>query len=443
MIHPCHIGIDLGTSGCRATAINRDGIVIGNARRPLPPSMRSGLMATQQPEDWWCALRDCLLELTHRLHGRPVAGIAVAGTSASLLLCDRDGRPLTSAHMYDDASFTDAAERVAEVAPKDSPTRGASSALAKYLGLADQLVGTEDFIALHQADWITGRLTDVWGVCDENNALKLGYDPQERNWPDWIDALDIDRDTLPRVMPAGRPIAKLCADAARDLNLSTHTWVVSGTTDSIASFIATGANQPGGAVTSLGTTLVIKVLSKHPVNNASHGIYSHRLGAFWLVGGASNCGGATLLRFFTPEAMRQLSEGIDTEHDSGLDYYPLPGTGERFPVADPALMPRLTPRPPEDGKFLQGLFEGLARVEARGYDLLESLGAPYPERISTTGGGAANSAWMHIRERIIGQPVAAARQTEAAYGAALLAQYALTCGHKEFQPMQPTDPELQ
>jgi len=438
MIRPCHIGIDLGTSGCRAMAVDCYGVVIGSARRPLPPSARNGATSTQLPEDWWEALRGCLTDVVRQLHGRPVAGIAVDGTSASLLLCDRDGVPLTPAHMYDDATFADEAERIAATAPPDSSARGASSALAKYLGLAKRVSG-QTFVALHQADWITGRLTGIWGLSDENNALKLGYDVQNRCWPDWLDTLGLARDTLPKVVPAGYPVAGLCADAAREIGLTTDTWVVSGTTDSIAGFIATGAHRAGDAVTSLGTTLVIKILSDRPVNDARVGIYSHRLGEHWLVGGASNCGGATLLQYFTPEAMSRLTDTVDTEHDSGLDYYPLPGTGERFPVADPALAPRLTPRPDNDTLFFQGLLEGLARVEARGFSLLESLGAPRPKRVLTTGGGAVNTAWRRIRERIVGLPVTAARQTEAAYGSALLAQNALNRCHSETQPPSPTE----
>lgn len=433
MIHPCHIGIDFGTSGCRAIAIDRDGVVIGSARRALPASVRDGRTATQRPEDWWTALCECLSDIVPRLHGRPVAGIAVDGTSASLLLADPDGRPLTPAHMYDDATFGDAAERISGFAPENSPARGATSALAKYLGLAERSSNRE-FVALHQADWIVGRLTGIWNLSDENNALKLGYNVRDRCWPEWLYALGVRPETLPRVIPAGRPIAKLSAVAAAALGLSTATWVVSGTTDSIAGFIATGANRAGDAVTSLGTTLVVKVLSDRPVDDACLGVYSHRLGEHWLVGGASNCGGATLLQFFSPEEIRRLSAGIDPESDSGLDYYPLPGIGERFPISDPTLAARLSPRPDNDIRFLQGLFEGLAKVEAMGYGILEKLGAPRPTRVLTTGGGAANGNWTRIRERVVGLPVAAARRTEAAYGAALLAQNAIGCGHKAFHP---------
>lgn len=58
---------------------------------------------------------------------------------------------------------------------------------------------------------------------------------------------------------------------------------MAGTTDSIAAFLASGACQAGQAVTSLGSTLAIKMLSTVPVEDNSRGIYSHRLGTQWLV----------------------------------------------------------------------------------------------------------------------------------------------------------------
>ena len=65
---------------------------------------------------------------------------------------------------------------------------------------------------------------------------------------------------------------------------------MAGTTDSIAAFLATGANKSGEAVTSIGTTLVVKTISDKPIFDKKFGIYSHRLGNRWLAGSASNVG---------------------------------------------------------------------------------------------------------------------------------------------------------
>lgn len=95
-------------------------------------------------------------------------------------------------------------------------------------------------------------------------------------------------------------------------------------------------------VTSLGSTLAIKLLSNARVDDARFGVYSHRLDDMWLVGGASNTGGAVLRQLFTDDQLVALSHEIDPSVPSLLDYYPLPKRGERFPVSDPNMMPRYT-----------------------------------------------------------------------------------------------------
>jgi len=91
-------------------------------------------------------------------------------------------------------------------------------------------------------------------------------------------------------------------------------------------------------------------------------------------------------------------------------------------VNDPGLMPRLLPRPADDALFLQGLFEGIARIEASAYSALADLGAPSPNRIFTAGGGGRNRVWTAIRRRIVSPRIVEALSSDAAYGAALLSR---------------------
>lgn len=414
------LGIDFGTSGCRACVIDAAGATLAETRTPLPAPRRAGCAIEQDPALWWQALTDTLDGLRRQFPLDGIAALCIDGTSATLLGCAADGTPLTPALMYNDTRAIAEAQRIHAHAPAASAAHGASSSLAKALWLLQTEHGAAIRHFLHQADWLLGRLCGRFDNSDENNALKLGYDILVRSWPDWLDALDVPPALLPRVVPAGRPIGTLLPEWCARWGMPAGTVIASGTTDSTASFIATGAGR-GEAVTALGSTLVLKVLAESPVFAPQLGIYSHRLGEYWLAGGASNSGGAVLAQFFTADEIARHTRSLRPDHPTGLDYYPLPAPGERFPASDPQLAPRLTPRPVDDAVFFQAILEGIAAIEAEGYRQLAALGAPYPARILSTGGGAANTGWTRIRERLTGVPVIAAAHQEAAYGAALLA----------------------
>ncbi len=416
-----YLGIDFGTSGCRALAIDAAGEIHAQADTPIPAPRQQGQEVTQDPRDWWRALIATLQNLFAQIDRKQIRALAVDGTSATLLLCDVRGEPLTPALLYNDRRASSQAARIATVAPAESAAHGITGSLAKLLWLMEAGHTGGAIHALHQADWIAGRLTGRFGHSDYNNCLKLGYDAEHLTWPTWLTGLGIKKEWLPRVHAPGARLGRVHTEIARELGLPADTRVMAGTTDGVAAFLAAGAQSPGEGVTSLGSTLVLKLLSDRPVSSPAHGVYSHRLGRGWLAGGASNSGGAALAEFFSPEQLRTLTPKLKPDVPTGLDYYPLPAPGERFPINDPLFPPRLEPRPPDDTVFLQGMLEGIARIEAQGYALLAQLGAPKLKAVFTTGGGAQNAAWERIRVRQLGVPLRHARSEQAAYGTALLA----------------------
>jgi sugar (pentulose or hexulose) kinase len=409
-----YLGIDLGTSGARAVVIDDDStcLAVGTARY-------NSIEAPRDPALWWQAVQTALDQALAQVDARRVRALAVDGTSGTMLATDDTGKPLAEAQMYNDPC-TDPAilHTIATHAPATSAAHGATSGLARLIGLMQHRPAR----VLHQADWISGQFSGRW-ISDENNALKTGYDPVAAQWPEWIARAGADMALLPDVQPAGEVIAPCLPGMAHRFGLPLEAVVVSGTTDGCASFLATGANRPGDGVTALGSTLTLKLLSDRPVFAPEFGIYSHRILGQWLAGGASNSGGAVLLHYFTPERLAALTALIDPETDSGCDFYPLLRPGERFPIADPALPPRMSPRPDDDLPFLHGLFDGIAAIEALGYQRLRELGAPALTRLRSVGGGAANPVWTRLRERRLGVTMAPALSTDAAFGTALLARH--------------------
>jgi hypothetical protein len=412
------LGIDIGTSGVRICALDQAGTLVANSAVAMPAPRRRGRAVRQDARVWWTVARKALAKLADAIDRRAVRAVAVDGTSGSVLAVDEGGAPLAPARMYNDSAAVDPARAIAAVAPPTTAAHGSSSALARAIEL--QRVARVARI-LHQADWIAGQISGRYDVTDENNALKTGYDPVARQWPDWIARTGMQASLLPAVVPAGTRIGTIRREVAEALGLPPETAVVAGTTDGCAAFLATGAAEAGDGVTSLGSTLTLKLLTDSPVFAPAFGIYSHRIGDAWLAGGASNSGGAVLLSFFSRRRLRALEARLDPGRPTGLDYYPLAAPGERFPFNDPALAPRVAPRPQEDHVFLQGLLEGIAAIEALGYRRLAELGATPLKTLRTVGGGAANQAWTRIRHVRLGVPFLPARAEEAAAGAAWLA----------------------
>lgn len=412
------LGIDIGTSGVRAVLLGRDGEFLAMSQTAMMLPQQDFGRLWQDAAVWAAAMDEVLLALKAKFAEHQVLAIAIDGTSGTIVPIDEDGAPVGLASMYNDVADRKFLDPVMKVAPQETAARGGSSPLARVLEMQASMKPVR---ILHQADWLAGRLSGRFDVSDENNALKTGYDPVKRLWPDWIKETGLDVKLLPEVVAAGERTGSILPAIADRYRLPRDVAIVAGTTDGCAAFLASGASDPGDGVTSLGTTLTLKLLSDRPVFAPQYGIYSHRIGDQWLAGGASNSGGAALAAHFSREDIVRLTPLIDPDHPTGLDYYPLPKPGERFPINDPVMESRVTPKPEDERLFFQGLLEGIAGVEELGYRRLAELGASSLKTLRSVGGGAGNDKWTRIRERLLKVPFKSPLSEHAAAGTARLA----------------------
>ena len=411
------LGIDIGTSGVRAVLMNSKFDVVAQSSSLMSdfgPNHRS-------PVVWWKSLESALEQLRIEASEQwsQVVGISVDGTSGTMLALNNEFEPIGDALMYNDpVENPDVFEQIRQHAPRESAAHGATSGLAKLMTL-QELSGCQR--VLHQADWVLGKFIGEYRWSDENNSLKTGYDPILREWPNWISQTKARRELLPDPKEPGQVTGEIQQKIANRFGLSKDIKIVSGTTDGCAAFLATGATEIGDGVTSLGSTLVVKILSDQPVFAPEYGIYSHRIGDQWLPGGASNTGGNVLTHFFSDEELIRHSRNIDPETQINLNYYPLIKAGERLPINDPVFPPRLEPRPPDDQTFLHGLLVGISKVEELAYNRLKELGGPDLKSLRTVGGGSKNSVWTALRQKQTPVPMQNVASDQAAAGAARLA----------------------
>lgn len=418
------LGIDVGTSGMRAVVVESKGFseekIVFSTTVTMPFPERTSNQSEQNPAIWLMTLEKLFSQLQSFNNVSKITKLVLDATSSTVLLCDQNGTPKTPALMYDDKRAQTQANLIKKAGPNESGAHGASSTLAKVLWLENHLQATQSqqdlnaYFICHQIDFLNCFLTGKTNITDENNALKLGYDSMRQGWPEWVKKLVSI--PLPDVVAPGTGLAKIQPGLAQQYGFTPNLMVYTGTTDSIAAFLASGANQVGDAVTSLGSTLAIKLLSDRPVFAPQYGIYSHHLKGQWLVGGASNAGGAVLLKYFALDTLIELLPQIHFDKPTHLHYYPLLEPGERFPISNAKLPPKLTPRPDSDIEFLQAIIEGLVEIEVLAYERLSELGTPKVKRIFTAGGGLKNAVWMTLRAQQLTAEIEPANNTDAAFG---------------------------
>ena len=403
------LGIDLGTSGIRIAIIN-------TKKKILYTSSIHYSTGLEIWEDWIDCLKN-LIKGIPKSYKDKLVSCSIAGTSGTLLACKSNGEPINKALPYF-ISCPEYSQEISKLFFEECAASSISGSIGRALRLLN-LYGNK-ILLRHQADWVSGWLLNNWEYGEEGNNIRMGWDISMNSWPQTFQTLKWLK-SLPKIMSSGQIMGNICTKKANELDLPRNLKVIAGTTDSNAGFLATFPNKSDG-VTILGSTIVVKKFVNKPLSGK--GISNHKLLGNWLCGGASNAGAAILLDFFTVEYIEELSKQINPLHSTGINLLPLSKKGERFPIDDPNLQPKLEPRPVSDALYLQAILEGLAKIEARSWEKLNELGAELPQRIITIGGGAKNITWKKIREREIGIPIKICN-TPPAVGVANIALQAL------------------
>ena len=421
------LGIDLGTQSVRAVAVSETGSVLGQSSQPLT-SRRDGLRHEQDPEEWWRATISACRGALANLHSRRIAGLAVDGTSGTILLTNSSGDALTLGLMYDDLRARKEAHSVSEAGRAIWAALGyqmqPSWALPKLLWLLREHRSSVPGARLtHQADFINRRLAGCEVPSDSSNALKTGYDLINESWPyDVLEALGVPEQIMPEVVRPGTQMGTVCADAAVATGIPAGTPIIAGMTDGCAAQIGAGALDVGSWNVVLGTTLVLKGVTNQLIRDPGGTLYSHRApNGYWLPGGASNTGAGVLTERFPGQDLDLLGSQAAEREPVDIIAYPLAVRGERFPFVAPIAEGFVLGDAASDIRLYAALLQGVSFVERLCFDYVDMLGAPVGGSVTLTGGGARNHYWCQLRADVLERPVQLPENAEPAFGMAVLA----------------------
>ncbi|MHB8635587.1 MAG: xylulokinase [Fimbriimonadaceae bacterium] len=417
------LGIDIGTSGCKALLINESGNVLKQASAEYALSTPRPLWSEQDPEDWWAGVQHCLahieekpdaIGLTGQMHGavfldaadnviRPAILWNDQRTAAECAVIDRDVSP----------------ERVRAITG-NPPLTGFQ--LPKVLWLRANEPGNYARVrsVLLPKDFIRMKLSRVKAT-DASDASGTGaFDVNLRNWStDLLDVLKVPPSFFPQVFESD----EVCAETANGVP------IVAGAGDQAAGAVGTGAVVPGVTSVSLGTSGVVFTSLAEPRYDPAGAVHTfcHANRGWHAMGVMLSCGGA--LRWFrdavspgTPydeltAKAAQAPAGCD-----GLSFLPYL-TGERTPHNDPcarAAWAGLTLSHTR-AHLARAVLEGVTFGLYDGFEVLKTLGADATE-LRVTSGGAKSRFWLQLVADVFGLPCVTLKSDEGpAFGAAVLA----------------------
>lgn len=264
-----HLGIDLGTSLCKAIAVDHRGAVIGKTTRSYPSRNPRPGWSEQDPEQWWQATDEAITELTAGLpeRGAEVAGIGLCGQMHGLTPLDARGRVLRPAILWNDQRSAPQCDRITELA-------GGIDGLLQLIGNRMLPGYTGGKIAwlrenepeqhrrlahvLNPKDYLRYRMNGAL-TTDVTDASGTGlFDVARRRWSDeLLDLAGIDRDLLPEVVESPDPTGAVHPELARRWNIPAETQIHGGGGDAIVQTTAMGLVEPGAVGITLGTAGIV------------------------------------------------------------------------------------------------------------------------------------------------------------------------------------------
>src|SRR5581483_1029743 len=429
------LGLDVGTTGARAMAIDAEGTVLASASEGYPLATPHPGWSEQDPEDWWRASVSVLAQVAAQLREPPAALGLTGQMHGSVFLDEREAviRPALlwndqrTAAQCDEITRAVGAERLIEITGNPAIT---GFQAPKILWLRDEEPRSYARVrhVLLPKDYVRLRLTGERATDASDASGTLLLDLRRRVWSDDIlRALDIDRAWLPSLHEGPDLAGRV---TATDAGLPRGLPVAAGGGDNAAAAVGTGIVRAGVMSCSIGTSGVLFAHSDQP-RIEPHG----RLHAFChAVPGAYHLMGVTLAAGGSLRWWRDVLGG-DSDYEElaaaaakvpagseGLVFLPYL-SGERTPHLDASARGAffgLTARHTR-AHLTRAVMEGVAYSLADSLDLMAALGVSADE-IRATGGGARSAAWRQILADVLDRPVHRTTVEEGpAYGAALLA----------------------
>jgi gluconokinase len=453
------IGLDLGTTNCKAVLLDADGHVRAVASDGYKLQLPHPGWAEQDVRHVWEAAKKVLRAVAESAPVRP-SGICFSGAMHSLFpVADEAGTPISNAMTWADARATAVYRSL--IADTDTHALYRRTGCPVHSTYHLQRLRWWDRVEPEQMqrarlwvglkDWILHALTGVW-ASDLSLASTTGLlNLQTLTWDTGVLRLaGVQADQLPPLVSPSAVVGGLTAEAAAATGLPAGLPVIAGGSDGAMASLGTGIAVPGQMVLTVGTSGAVRKIVGEPWFDPGERTFCYLLidrsarpqaeggeeGPLWFIGGAINNGGLTLQwvreKLYPDLAgaagYEQLAQDAASVPPGAEGVFLLPYfAGERSPhwaPKDKGMMYGLG-MAHNRAHFARAAMEGVANCLADVWDALYGSETSN-EMVRVTGGITRTPLWVQILADMLGVPLMTLEVADtSATGAGLLGLHAL------------------
>lgn len=443
------LGIDIGTSACKAALFDRKGQVLAAANGEYPVYYPEEGWAEQNPEEWWSAVCEAVRQVIRKAGIQPeeIAGVGIDGQSWSAIAIDKGGKVLTNTPIWMDTRAQSICDRLNEEIGEDEIFRIAGNSLqpsyttAKILWYKENLpeVYSKIYKILQSNSYIAFKLT---GQISQDLSQGYGlhcFDMSTGQWDEEMcRKMGIPRDFLPEIVPSDRIIGTVTKKAAEESGLAEGTPVAAGGLDAACGTLGAGVIHSGETQEQGGQAGGMSICIEKYQADPRLILGFHVIPGKWLLQGGTT-GGGGVMRWFEKEfadyerlmreqtgissldQLNEIAEKVKPGCD-GLVFLPYMA-GERSPIWNPYAKGVFygLDFSKTKGHMVRACMEGVAFSLRHNLETAEEAGAK-AEILRAMGGSANSLLWTQIKSDVTGKTMAVpASDTATTLGAALLA----------------------
>ncbi len=443
------LGLDVGTTGCKAILFDEDGTLLAAAGREYGVDIPQSQWAEQNIENVWNLAKEAIQESVSSAGLNAIAAISLSVHGEAVTPVDAQGNVLRPTILGMDTRTDEQNDWLRQ--------HFGERALFDLTGMPIHTINTlpkllwvkqHEPVVWEQADkfllvedYLIYKMTGQAVVSDCLASRTQLFDLQEGVWSkEILSALALDPERLSQVKPSGTVAGELSSSLVAELGLARAPIVVTGGHDQACGALGVGLTEPGLAMVSTGTAEVVEVALPSPKINqtlfeGNISVYKHVVPGLYLAMTLNHSGGMTLRWFrdeFCEQQMEQAAQSRDDAYDLMLQGAPEGPTGllllphfsgsgtPTFDTASKGAILGLT-YATKRADLAKAILEGLTYEMRLNLDLLKEGGVQI-DVLRAIGGGAKSSLWLQLKADITGIPVVVPQITEAAgLGAALLA----------------------